>query len=88
MYRATWVTFKPELGKKKKNPPRKNFLYFRKWNVLASRLKKFLTFPEMERSSLIFFLYFRKELSEFRKWNSLASSLKRFSGLRSELAKA
>ena len=32
--------FQPKLKKIKKNPPRKNCLYFRKWNFLGLILKK------------------------------------------------
>ena len=36
---------KPNLEKtNKKNPPRKNFLYFWKWNFLALRLKNYFYF--------------------------------------------
>ena len=35
-YRATWTTFKPKLKEIKKNPPRRNFFYFRKWNFVVS----------------------------------------------------
>ena len=67
---ATWATFKTNLEKVKKNPLWITFLYFRKWNFLALRLKNFLkqaflifreikmeTFQEIELSSskLIFF---------------------------------
>ena len=54
----------------------KKFLYFRKWNFLALRLKngifqseikKFIIFPEMELSRLIFFLYFMKKLRKIKK---------------------
>ena len=33
----------------------------------SSKIKKCLIFPEMELSSLIFFLYFRQKLSELEK---------------------
>ena len=42
--RATWCTFKPNLEKIKKNPPRENLLYFKKWNFLTPRLKNALYF--------------------------------------------
>ena len=59
--------------------------------VSSSKIKKCLIFPEMELSRLIFFLCFRKELSELKKlektlllknflyigiWNFLVQSLK------------
>ena len=40
------------------------------------KIKKFLIFPEMELSSLIFFFYFRKELSDLEKWKK--PTLKKF----------
>ena len=57
----------------------------------SSNIKKFIIFPEIELSSLIFFLYFREKFSKFKKlkkqtlkknflyfgkWNFLAPSLK------------
>ena len=33
----------------------------------SSKIKKFLTFPEMENSNLILILYFRGELSKLQK---------------------
>ena len=40
--------------------------------VYSSKIKKFLIFPEIELSSLIIFLYFRKELSELEKQKKVA----------------
>ena len=67
-------------SKKQKKSLQKYFLYFRKWNFLAPRLKNFLCFrkwnaldpicsffPELELSILLSFLYFRKEISGLEK---------------------
>ena len=60
-YRATSHTFKPKLEKIKKIP------IFQEMELSNPKNKQFLIFPEMELSSLIFFFYFRKELSDLEK---------------------
>lgn len=77
-YRTPWHTFKPKLEKTKKIHPQKfiyqemelrsskieNFLKFQEMELSCFKIKKF---QQMEVSCLIFFLYFRKELSELKK---------------------
>ena len=74
-------TSQPKPKKKiKKNPPRKNSLYFWKWNCLALMLKRYLYF--LKRKLFLYFpkrklcLYFlkRKLFLIFRKWNSVLFS--------------
>ena len=40
---------------------------FQEMEPTSSKIMKFLIFPEMELSRLIFFLYFRRELSQLVK---------------------
>ena len=42
----------------------KKVLIFQEMKTFSSRNKKTVIFPEMELSSLMFFLYFRRKLSE------------------------
>ena len=66
------------------------FLIFQEMKLRSFDLKRILLFTEMELSSFIFFLYFRRQLSELEKknpvwknflyfgnWNFLAPSLTR-----------
>ena len=46
---------------KKKSAP-KRFIIFLGMELSSSKIKKFLIFPEMKISTLIFFLDFRREL--------------------------
>ena len=63
---ACTSTFTPKLEKVKKNSPQTNLLYFRKWNLLAPRLKNSLYFGKWNFVALRLnkFLY-------FGKWNFL-----------------
>ena len=45
----------------------------------SSKIKKFPIIPEMELSSLIFSLYFRKEISELQKLKNRSEKLLTFS---------
>ena len=82
------IIFKPKLEKIKQIDLEK-ILIFQEIELSSSKIKKYPIFPEIELSNLIFFLYFRKELSELEKktysenfflylgkWNFLAPSIK------------
>ena len=43
------------------------FLMFQEMELFISKINKFLIFPKLELFSLIFFLYFRRELSNLKK---------------------
>ena len=45
----------------------KKFVIFQKMKFSSSKIKKFLIFLNVELSSIIFFLYLRRELSEIKK---------------------
>ena len=45
----------------------KRFVIFQKMKFSSSKIKKFLIFLNVELSSIIFFLYLRRELSEIKK---------------------
>lgn len=78
-YRTPWHTFRPNWKKQKKSTPEKST--YQEMELPSSKIENFLIFQEMERSCfkikkfqemevscLIFFLYFRKELSELKKF--------------------
>ena len=62
-------TFKNKLEKTKKFYPQKT-LAFQEMEVSSFKIKKFLIFLEMELSGLIFFFYFRRELSKLKNEKS------------------
>ena len=64
-FRATWTTFQSKPKKQKKSTPKKNSLYFRKWNFLTLILKELFFFQKK------LFLYFLKRnfFLYFRTWN-------------------
>ena len=65
-FRATWTTFQSKPKKQKKSTPKKNSLYFRKWNFLTLILKELFFFFQKK-----LFLYFLKInfFFFFRTWN-------------------
>ena len=65
-FRATWTTFQSKPKKQKKSTPKKNSLYFRKWNFLTLILKELFFFFQKK-----LFLYFLKRnfFLYFRTWN-------------------
>ena len=74
---------------------------FQKMELSSYKIYKFVKFSEIDLSSLIFFLYSRRQLSKFKKtkkeqsqkflifgkWDVLASTLRKFLYFRRELAK-
>ena len=65
-FRATWTTYQSKPKKQKKSTPKKNSLYFRKWNFLTLILKELFFFFQKK-----LFLYFLKRnfFLYFRTWN-------------------
>ena len=85
----------------KKNPPRKNFLYFKKRNFQAPILKNVLCFWKWDFLALYFFYIsgsnflssknkkpVLNNFLNFGKWNFLAPSLKNFLYFRREFEKS
>ena len=62
--------FKPKLEKIKNLPP-KNFLYFRKWNFLALRLK--ISYVSGNRTFVKKFLIFQERFFQARKIKKISS---------------
>ena len=52
-----------------KNPPRKSFLYFRKWNFLARRLKKVLYFKKWNSLTSYFSYILKRNFPNSKKKN-------------------